>query len=52
MGGEPLEELASVYREVPIYYITNRFTVRRTGRDRHMAALQPGDGLRTPRSAS
>ena len=24
---EPLEELASVYREVPIYYITNRFTV-------------------------
>ncbi len=24
---EPLEALASVYREVPIYYITNRFTV-------------------------
>jgi len=24
---EPLEELAAVYREVPIYYITNRFTV-------------------------
>ncbi len=24
---EPLEELAAVYRDVPIYYITNRFTV-------------------------
>jgi 2-keto-4-pentenoate hydratase/2-oxohepta-3-ene-1,7-dioic acid hydratase in catechol pathway len=24
---QPLEELAPVYREVPIYYITNRFTV-------------------------
>ena len=24
---EPLEPLASVYREMPIYYITNRFTV-------------------------
>ena len=24
---EPLEELAAVYREIPIYYITNRFTV-------------------------
>ena len=28
---EPLEELAPVYREVPIYYITNRLTVAGTG---------------------
>jgi 2-keto-4-pentenoate hydratase/2-oxohepta-3-ene-1,7-dioic acid hydratase in catechol pathway len=28
---EPLEELARVYREVPIYYITNRFTVAGPG---------------------
>ena len=24
---EPLEDLPAVYRELPIYYITNRFTV-------------------------
>ena len=24
---EPLEELPSIYRDLPIYYITNRFTV-------------------------
>src|SRR5271154_6027289 len=29
--GEPLEELAAVYRDVPIYYITNRFTVAGPG---------------------
>lgn len=28
---EPLEELAAVYRDVPIYYITNRFTVAGPG---------------------
>ncbi len=28
---EPLEELPAVYRELPIYYITNRFTVVGTG---------------------
>ncbi len=28
---EPLEELAAVYREIPIYYITNRFTVAGPG---------------------
>ena len=32
--------------QLPIYYITNRFTVVGTGRDRPLAALQPGHGLR------
>ncbi len=32
---EPLEELPAVYRELPIYYITNRFTVVGTGTTIH-----------------
>ena len=43
---EPLEDLPAVYRELPIYYITNRFTVVGTGHDGPLAALQRGDGLR------
>ena len=43
---EPLEDLPAVYRKLPIYYITNRFTVVGPGADGEMAALQPGDGLR------
>ncbi len=35
---EPLEELAAVYRDVPIFYITNRFTV-----------VGPGATVRWPR---
>ena len=43
---EPLEDLPAVYRQLPIYYITNRFTVVGPGDDGALAALQPGDGLR------
>jgi 2-keto-4-pentenoate hydratase/2-oxohepta-3-ene-1,7-dioic acid hydratase in catechol pathway len=32
---EPLEDLPAVYRELPIYYITNRFTVAGTGATVH-----------------
>jgi 2-keto-4-pentenoate hydratase/2-oxohepta-3-ene-1,7-dioic acid hydratase in catechol pathway len=32
---EPLEDLPAVYRELPIYYITNRFTVVGTGTTVH-----------------
>src|SRR5208283_769400 len=32
---EPLEDLPPVYRELPIYYITNRFTVVGTGTTIH-----------------
>jgi 2-keto-4-pentenoate hydratase/2-oxohepta-3-ene-1,7-dioic acid hydratase in catechol pathway len=32
---EPLEDLPAVYRELPIYYITNRFTVAGTGTTVH-----------------
>ena len=43
IDAEPPGELPEVYRKQPIFYITNRFSVRGTNTT---AALQPGDGLR------
>ena len=37
---EPLGELPPIYRQMPIYYITNRSVGRRSRRDRALAALQ------------
>ena len=42
----PLGELPAIYKQIPIYYITNRQTVIGPEVDRPLAALQHGDGLR------
>ena len=44
---EPLVELAAVYADIPISLHHQPLHRRRTGRDRHVAALQQSDGLRT-----
>ena len=44
---EPLEELASIYRRTADLLHHQPQHRGRTRRDRHLARLQPGDGLRT-----
>jgi hypothetical protein len=45
-NAEPLGEWPEVYRKQPIYYITNRFSVRGANTMVKWPRYSPGDGLR------